>query len=78
MRKDLEKTPKNDHEDYYYLPACYALDRLLPRQVEALAQQWATMYVLTATFLTFAALKTPTDLLRFALSPAVVGPSCQP
>lgn len=43
MLKDLAKKPSDDHEDYFVLPGCFALDRLLPRQIENLAKQWASI-----------------------------------
>eukprot|EP00026_Physarum_polycephalum_P000098 Phypoly_transcript_00098.p1 GENE.Phypoly_transcript_00098~~Phypoly_transcript_00098.p1 ORF type:complete len:2137 (+),score=447.21 Phypoly_transcript_00098:354-6764(+) len=43
IQKELRAVPKEswDHEDFFYLEACYGLRRLLPRQVNVLAQDWA-------------------------------------
>lgn len=38
MLKELERG--RDHQDLFYVEACYGLHRLLPRQVQTLANDW--------------------------------------
>lgn len=42
VQRELERIPREkwDHEDFFYLEACYGLHKLLPRQVNVLAQDW--------------------------------------
>ncbi len=42
IQEELKDKPKErwDHADFFYLEACYGLHRLLPRQVQVLAQDW--------------------------------------
>ena len=39
---ELQSKPREqrDHEDIFYLEACYYLHKLLPRQVDVLAGDW--------------------------------------
>eukprot|EP01101_Sappina_pedata_P006301 TRINITY_DN3098_c0_g2_i1.p1 TRINITY_DN3098_c0_g2~~TRINITY_DN3098_c0_g2_i1.p1 ORF type:complete len:1559 (-),score=660.25 TRINITY_DN3098_c0_g2_i1:88-4764(-) len=42
MKKEISDEGEDvDHEDFFIIEACHGLWRLLPRQSEALAQQWA-------------------------------------
>lgn len=42
IEEELAGVPleERDHEDFFYLEACYGLRRLLPRQVNFLAKDW--------------------------------------